>query len=85
MEADKILSMRKEVIDAMDRFPILVTTSDWFRAPDGQQYKAVWGKAKIISAKIFLGFDPPSSGSNWMMVFGKGENAFIIGGKKREE
>jgi hypothetical protein len=30
----------------------LITTDSWFYAPDGKQYKAVWGEVSILSDSI---------------------------------
>ena len=57
----------------------LITTDDWFRGPDGEQYKAVWGKAVIIQAKDALGFNPTRS-TNWFVVVGEGDRSVFIAG-----
>lgn len=30
----------------------LITTDAWFIAPDGQQYKAVWGDVEIVTDEV---------------------------------
>lgn len=56
---------------------ILVTTSDWFMAPDGIQYKAIYGKlTKIYNAKELIGFDPARQHTNWVYQIG---SATIMG------
>jgi len=46
----------------------LITTDDWFYAPDGQSYKAVWGKAQISSDEEVLGFKGRASAANWFLT-----------------
>lgn len=79
MDAEKLICDRKHLIDLMTRYPILVTTSQWFRATDGQQYNAVWGRATIISATALLGFEPTLS-TNWLMIFDGGPQTLVVGG-----
>jgi hypothetical protein len=57
----------------------LITTNDWFHAKDGQNYKAVWGKAQVVEAKNELGFIP-KAGTNWYVRVGEGEGSMIIAG-----
>jgi hypothetical protein len=49
----------------------LITTSGWFYAPDGRQYKAVWGTLKAIHevSKAF-GFIPSRAFANWFIEIG---------------
>lgn len=50
---------------------VLATTSAWFFAPDGKQYRAVWGTLKAVhSAKEELGFSPSARHTNWMAEIG---------------
>lgn len=58
---------------------LLVNTDDWFLAKDGNNYKAVWGKCKIVEAKDIFGFKP-TNGTNWYLQVGDGENAIFIAG-----
>ena len=30
----------------------LITTDDWFYAPDGKKYKSVWGEVKILEDEV---------------------------------
>lgn len=60
-------------IDADKRY--LVNTDNWFFAPDGEQYKCVWGEVKLLTTKEVLGFDPRRS-TNWFLQIG---NVFIAG------
>lgn len=51
---------------------VLLTTSEWFYAPDGQNYKAVWGRLiGIHEAGKTLGFIPNRAHANWFIEVGK--------------
>ena len=51
---------------------ILITTTAWFYAPDGKQYRAVWGELKEIhEAGKSLGFVPNRAHANWFFEIGK--------------
>jgi hypothetical protein len=50
---------------------VLITTSNWFTAPDGVNYKAVWGTLKSINeAGKTLGFIPNRAHANWYIEIG---------------
>lgn len=50
---------------------VLLTTSEWFTAPDGNNYKAVWGELKgVHEAGKTLGFIPNRSHANWFIEIG---------------
>lgn len=50
---------------------VLITTSNWFIAPDGIQYKAVHGTLKgVHEAGKSLGFIPNRSHANWFIEVG---------------
>lgn len=50
---------------------VLVTTSAWFYAPDGKQYRAVFGTLKAIhETKETLGFTPNRHHANWVIEIG---------------
>lgn len=50
----------------------LVTTTNWFFAPDGNQYRAIWGTLnEIHEAGKSLGFIPNRSHANWFIEIGK--------------
>jgi len=57
----------------------LITTDNWFIAPDGKQYKSVWGDVKIVSDAI-LGIKTNTRSSNWFAKIGDEENHVIIAG-----
>ena len=49
----------------------LITTDNWFFAPDGQQFKAVWGTVHAISdSKETLGMETNRYSSNWYIHIG---------------
>jgi hypothetical protein len=54
----------------------LVNTDGWWYAPDGIQYKAIWGKASIIKTEEALGFTPIRPSTNWFICIG---NMIIAG------
>ena len=56
---------------------VLITTHNWFYAPDGKQYRAVHGTLKAIhEAGKTLGFIPNRSHANWFVEIG---NMVIMG------
>jgi hypothetical protein len=56
---------------------VLCTCQSWFIAPDGVQYRAIWGKLKAIhEAGKTLGFIPNRSHANWYYEIGE---AMIMG------
>jgi hypothetical protein len=57
----------------------LITTNDWFTAPDGKDYKAAWGEVKILSDGI-LGVKTNSRSANWFAQIGNENNHIIIAG-----
>jgi len=57
----------------------LITTDAWFYAPDGKQYKGVWGEVEIVSDTI-LGIKTNARSSNWYAKVGSEENHVIIAG-----
>jgi hypothetical protein len=48
----------------------LITTSGWFIAPDGEQYRSVWGKCYIYTTEEILGFTPIRPSTNWFLNIG---------------
>jgi hypothetical protein len=57
----------------------LITTDNWFYAPDGKQYKAVWGETSVIEDS-FLGIKTNARSSNWFTKVGTENNHVIIAG-----
>lgn len=57
----------------------LITTDNWFLAPDGLQYKAVYGNVEILEDN-FLGIRTNARTSNWFAKVGSEENHVIVAG-----
>lgn len=57
----------------------LITTEQWFIAPDGIQYKAVWGDVKIVDDTV-LGVKTNRGSTNWYAKVGSDENHVIVAG-----
>ena len=34
---------------------MLLSTKDWFRVADGEQYMSIWGRCRLVEAKDALG------------------------------
>lgn len=50
---------------------VLITTQEWFFAPNGRQYRAVWGTLKAIKqAEESLGIRPNARSVNWYVEIG---------------
>jgi len=56
---------------------MLITTDEWFFAKDGQSYRAIWGKVKIIEGKDLLGLTPKNS-ANWYAQIGEDEESIVL-------
>lgn len=49
----------------------LITTNDWFFAPDGRSYKAVYGTVKAVhTAEETLGVKTNARSTNWYVEIG---------------
>jgi len=57
----------------------LITTDNWFYAPDGKQYRGVWGEVEIVSDSI-LGIKTNVRSSNWFAKVGSKDNYVIVAG-----
>jgi hypothetical protein len=57
----------------------LITTDEWFIAPNGKQYKSAWGEVEIVSDAI-LGIKTNVRSSNWFAKLGSEKNHIIIAG-----
>ena len=57
----------------------LINLDSWFIAPDGKQYKAVWGEVEIITDS-FLGIKTNAKSSNWFAKIGSEDNHVIVAG-----
>lgn len=57
----------------------LITTDGWLIAPDGKQYKSVWGGVVILEDS-FLGIKTNAKATNWYAKVGSDDNHVIIAG-----
>jgi hypothetical protein len=57
----------------------LITTDNWFFAPDGGQYKSVWGNVEILEDSL-LGVKTNRNSSNWYAKIGSEDNHVIVAG-----
>jgi len=57
----------------------LITTDAWFYAPDGKQYKAVWGDIQIVE-DTFLGLKTNRNSTNWFAKVGNEHKHVVIAG-----
>lgn len=49
----------------------LITTDNWFYAPDGTQRRAIWGTLKNVhNSDEVLGFKPNRNATNWYVEIG---------------
>jgi hypothetical protein len=55
----------------------LITSTNWFVGPDGNQYRAAYGHAVLFEAKKELGFVPTRS-ANWYVKIGSKKNHHIL-------
>ena len=57
----------------------LVTSDNWFFAPDGKQYKSAWGEVSILEDN-FLGIKTNRNSANWFLKIGSDSKFIIIAG-----
>lgn len=57
----------------------LITTDSYFLAPDGKNYKAVWGEVEIMEDSV-LGVKTNRNASNWYAKIGSDEKHVIVAG-----
>ena len=57
----------------------LITTDNWFYAPNGRKYKAVWGEVKVLDDS-FLGIKTNRNSSNWFAYVGNEEKGMLVAG-----
>lgn len=57
----------------------IISCDNWFLAPNGKEYRAVWGSVEIISDS-FLGIKTNHHSSNWFAMVGSEYNHVIIAG-----
>lgn len=58
----------------------LITTNNWFVAPDGQTYTAVWGEVIILDDSSALGIKTNARATNWYARIGTEDNHIIVAG-----
>lgn len=58
----------------------LITTDNWFFAPNGETYRAAWGTCKLLSTEEVFSFKPSRPSTNWYMVVGSGDREISIAG-----
>jgi hypothetical protein len=50
---------------------VLITTDNWFFAPDGESYRAVWGTVNgILNDEQALGIKTNARSTNWFVSIG---------------
>lgn len=58
----------------------LITCDNWFVAPDGHSYLAVWGDCETVTAESALGLVPNRNSANWFVkVSNNGEEMIVAG------
>jgi len=57
----------------------LITTDQWFLAPDGAEYRGVWGEVKILPDD-YLGVKTNRNATNWYVKVDTEDNHLIIAG-----
>lgn len=70
----------KSLLEEFSDNNFLVTTENWFIAPNGKQYKAAWGKVEIHSSEKTLGVKTNAKSTNWYAIVGEGAKRVIIAG-----
>lgn len=58
----------------------LITTDNWFYAPDGLKYKAAWGEISVQSDTMILGIETNRNSTNWYLVVGSDDKGVSIAG-----
>ena len=57
----------------------LITTFEWFTAPDGRQYRAVWGEVTILDDSRTLGVKTNAKSTNWYARVEGGKESYDSG------
>ncbi len=58
----------------------LITTDNWFYGLDGFQYRAAYGKCKILTTEDCFNFKPSRPSTNWFVRIGEGDKSIIVAG-----
>jgi len=61
-------------------YKYLITTDNWFVAPDGIQYKAVWGTCQVRTIKDIFQIEPKRPSTNWFLEIGSDGKEMIVAG-----
>ena len=72
--------MEKSLIEQFEERNLLVSTDNWFYAPDGQMYRSAWGKVKVYDKQQTLGIKPDAKSTSWYATVGEGDGAIVIAG-----
>lgn len=59
---------------------MLITCDNWFVAPDGKMYKAVWGSVEVKQDNDLLGIKTNARSTNWYAVVGTGGKRVVLAG-----
>lgn len=57
----------------------LITTDNYFVAPDGNQYRSVWGECEVLEDSV-LGVSTNRNSTNWYLKVGSESKHVIIAG-----
>jgi secreted PhoX family phosphatase len=57
----------------------LITTDNWFYAPDGLKYRSVWGEVKIVEDSV-LGLKTNRGSTNWYAYVGDDDKGMVVAG-----
>ena len=58
----------------------LITTDNWFIAPDGDTCRAVWGTCYSKNIREVFGFEPSRPSTNWYLEVGGNGKEMILAG-----
>lgn len=72
--------MNKSLMEQNEGNSFLITTDNWFFAPDGSCYRAVWGKVQIFNSEETLGVKTNVRSTNWYAIVGEGDKQVIVAG-----
>ena len=65
-------------IDPNQRY--LITTDNWFFAPDGEKYCGVWGRVNVHSDTDILGIKTNEKSTNWYVWVGSDDKGVLVAG-----
>lgn len=60
----------------------LITTDDWFFAPDGREYRAAWGEVEVLKEDETISYRINADPAKWFMRIGNEESHMIIAGDR---